>query len=118
MRLQGIGLRYLRSDSDWGDFYGRITPAKFWDDVLESSKLETIVVKQKRKIGPNGYIKVKIEESVRIKGVYFEINNHFEINDPEKVSSVGAAEIMNILKEYWPQCNLDTTRIINDIWSK
>jgi hypothetical protein len=119
IRMLGINheLHYGIKESSWIQFYNRITPKSFWDDIFDNSKLQTIIVKDERKSGPIGYTMVKIEESIKIKGIYFEVNNHFEIKDISS-KAVNAKEITTILKDNWSNCAEYSNNIVEKIWNK
>lgn len=66
---------------------------------------------------PKGYIRAKIEPSIEIKdrvsGIFMEVNDHFQVEDEEKV--VGCEEIINLLEGRFDDSIMRSEWIIDKI---
>lgn len=105
----------IHSNEQWNSFSNTLTPNKFWLSVFENVDMETIAVREIRKKGPVGFLRVLVQKSLKLQnGVFFNINDHFEVSDKDK--SIGTVEIIGILESYWDISMSKATNIIETIW--
>lgn len=83
----------------WGDWAPMITAGK---GERQGGMVSLTMLQPEVDDRPKGYIKAKVEPSVRIKGlsgVYVEVNDHYEIENPDKV--FGCEEIISLLEAHF-----------------
>lgn len=99
----GINLDHhyrMSSEKAWHDFGDLLAPKSPWTDLLNRPGLRTMVMEGLRRDEYAGLVRITIAPSTKVTpGVYFGINDHFEVNDIKK--AIGCNEIMNTLKNTW-----------------
>ena len=108
----------MESEKEWhavGDFYA---PKKPWEKILKKPVLASIIMEEIRPDEYKGFIRVKIEPSTQVKpnGVSIDINDHFEISNPE--SNIGCTEIIEIFEKSWEKSIKRSKDIIYNILGK
>lgn len=88
------------SDRDWHAFGHRLVSPQNWDSFLKQPGMRTLDVQGVRPDDADGYIRVRVEPSVRIKqSVYIRVNDHIELapaTDP-----LPSPDAANALLEQW-----------------
>lgn len=88
----------------------KLAPKPLWEGILKKPLLHTITMESSREDGLTGYIRVKVESSLKIRpGVYIHINDHYEVEDQ---AIIGCDKIVNILETYWAQ-SMERCKIIS-----
>lgn len=108
----------MESEEKWHTAGHKLAPKELWSEVLEKPGMRSLIMEESiRRDGLKGYIRVKIEPSVKIhQGIFFEINDHFETKDAS--STVGCDEIINILKSSWAESYKRSENIIYSIYER
>lgn len=102
----------MKSIEEWHALGHKLAPKDLWNIILEEPGMKSLTIEGKRKDGFKGYIRVKVEPSVKIHtAVFIGVNDHYEAEDPV----VGSEKIINILEEYWGQSINKSETIINAI---
>lgn len=102
------------SETAWHAFGDAVAPKSRWQGVLQRPGLRSLTQEGVRPDGGKGYIRVKVEPSVRIPhGIYIQVNDHFDVADPGAVT--GAGEVMDLLTEHWQASRARTNAIIDAI---
>jgi len=71
-----------------------------WDAVLKRPLLSSMSIRGQRDDDFQGSLNVKVEPSTRIEyGVYVEVNNHFEVTEPEMLKD--PTGLVNRLLDQW-----------------
>lgn len=117
LRLMGINRdMHFKMDSQetWHGIGHRLAPKELWKDILRDPGLRSLTMEGVRPDNFKGYIRVKVEPSVKVKpfGVYFEVNDHFEVKEAD-AKLVGADEIMNLLQQCWKDSVSRSDKIID-----
>jgi Cu/Ag efflux protein CusF len=102
----------VESDAKWHAIGHKLAPKDIWEGVLQKPGMKSLAMEEyPRRDGYNGYIQVKIEPSSQVKpGLFFGINDHIAVKDPE--NATGSDEIVNLLKEIWPESHKRSETII------
>lgn len=123
--LEHTPLRYLginqmkhyrmKDENEWHDLGDMLAPKNLWRDIFKKPGMRSLTMEEGvRPDNYNGYIRVTIEPSDRIRpGVFFQVNDHFQVKDPD--TNLGAAEIFNILLDAWSESIRRSDYIINSI---
>jgi hypothetical protein len=90
-----------KNEDEWHAFGHLLTPKDIWNEVLDHPGMSSITIEgDPNRDGFKGKTNVKVEPSKKVHpGVYFNINNHYEVEDRSK--SIGANEIVKTLKQMW-----------------
>lgn len=92
----------MESEDEWHALGHKLAPKESWNKVLKSPGMQKIAIKGIRPDGLEGNITATVEPSSKIKnGVFFNINDHYDLNNTEGKSGVG--EAINIIKERWTE---------------
>jgi len=100
-----MGINYdshfpMDSEDAWHDIGHRITPKEMWNKVLKKPGLRSVTIQGERPDDHKGRIAVRIEPSNRVRyGVLININDHYELQDPESV--LGCEAIIDMLESEW-----------------
>jgi hypothetical protein len=102
----GINLEYHFSVTDeekWNNAGHRLAPKDVWLDVLERPGLLALAMQGQRSDGLKGFVRFDVQPSLAERpGLYFLVNNHFEIEKPE--SGNFADVTCQILADRWKLC--------------
>jgi len=116
VRMMGINteMHYrIDTEANWHAFGDKLVPKATWKTLLDSPGMRSVTVEEgKRRDGNPGKLLVKVEPSQRMKhGVYFHINDHFELDATSKV--VGATQMMEVLRSSWTECQRRAKEIVD-----
>jgi len=119
IRMLGINHHiHIRNtkNTNWNEFSSTIAPKKIWEKAFPKGEYETIVIKEDIE-KYNGFIKMTMQPSSRIdKGIFFEVNNHFQVKEDDK-KKIGCIEIITILENEWDNVNRNTLQLIETVWN-
>jgi len=117
IRMMGINteIHYQMKDEDeWHSLGHRLAPKELWDTTLNKPGMQSLTMKGERSDGFKGYIQVVVEPSAKVyPGIYFNVNDHYEVKDPESV--IGCEEILSILESSWKESIERSQKIIESI---
>lgn len=100
----------MGSEEAWHAFGHRLAPKDLWQGILENPGMRSLTMEGRRPDGCKGYIRVKVEPSVRVHpGVYVNVNDHYEEADPKSV--IGSDEIRTLLERSWDESLRRSARI-------
>jgi len=100
-----MGINYdshfpMDSEDAWHDIGHRVTPKEIWNKVLKKPGLRSLTIQGERPDDHKGRIAVRIEPSNRVRyGIFININDHYELQDPESV--LGCEAIIDMLESEW-----------------
>lgn len=121
IRMMGININMhfqMGSTKEWHKFGNMLTPKEPWTDILKNPGMRSVIMEgsvQRDKL--KGYIRVKVEPSTEVPdGVYFNINDHFEVTDPKTV--IGCEDIINILEQSFDESRKRAAGIIYSLLDK
>lgn len=98
----------------FGDF---LAPKDSWKELMDTPGLAVMIMKYPR-ANPQGEINVRIEASQKvIPGVYFDVNNHYELKK-EETEVEGAMKAINVLKDNWESGLLFSLKIAEHLLGK
>ncbi len=105
----------MANEEQWHAFGNTLAPKDIWKDLFRKPGMRSLTMEESsRPDGLKGYTRVTVEPSVKIHpGVYFMVNDHYSVNDPESVS--GAGEILAILKNEWHHSIERSNMVINSL---
>ena len=90
----------VTSEEAWHAFGHRLTPKEPWAGILKEPGMRNLIMEGLRPDNLKGYIRVRVEPSVRYHpGVFINVNDHYEVNDGATIR--GCDEIINILEREW-----------------
>jgi hypothetical protein len=91
----------LDSEKNWHGLGHRLAPKEPWKGVFTNPPgMRSLTMEGRRDDGRSGYVRIKIEPSLKIKhGVLININDHYEI--PEYKPENGCEAIIDILTSSW-----------------
>jgi hypothetical protein len=94
---------HFRVDSAeaWHALGNRLVPKEPWDNLLEKPGMRSLTVEGVRPDGRKGYIRVRVEPSVKVlpHGVYVAVNDHYEVQD--KAEALGCREALDVIDSSW-----------------
>ncbi len=103
IRMMGLNRDFhfrTLSEEDWHAFGHRLTPKELWAKVLKKPGMRSLTMEGTRPDSYKGYIRIRVEPSVRIHlGIFINVNDHYEVNDV--TSARGCDEIVDILEREW-----------------
>ncbi|HWN95940.1 MAG TPA: hypothetical protein VNT99_12965 [Methylomirabilota bacterium] len=91
----------FESEETWNAFGHRLAPKKIWKQMFRDPGMRamTIVEKAGRTDGLPGLYRVDVEASVKVKlGVYFRVNDHYELQ-PKSGEPVGTSELLPLISK-------------------
>lgn len=104
IRVMGINRDFhfdLVSEGTWHALGHRLVPKDDWNPLLKNPGMQTIVVQGERPDDFEGYLRVAVHPSKRIKyGVFIEVNDHFVLKKDENEAD-GSDKARLILSERW-----------------
>ena len=90
----------MPSEEAWHTFGHRLTPKEPWAGILKEPGMRSLTMEGLRPDNLKGYIRVRVEPSVRVHpGVFINVNDHYEVKDATTVR--GCDEIIDILDHEW-----------------
>jgi hypothetical protein len=121
INMMGINFQaHFRMDSEekWNEVGDILAPKPPWGDALDSPGMRSLTMEEgKRRDGLTGYLRVKVEPSVKvIPGIYLDINDHFQ--KPSDSKTRGSEEIITILEKSWDASRQRTVEIIRTLLEK
>lgn len=106
VKVMGINRDFhfdLASEETWHALGHRLVPKGDWNPLLKNPGMEALVVKGIRPDAFEGYIRVTVQPSGRIKyGVFIEVNDHYVLTRDEKEVD-GSDKARLILSERWSE---------------
>lgn len=107
----------MRSEETWHAFGRRLAPQELWQGLLETPGMRSLAMEGRRPDELRGYIRVKVEPSARVHpGVYFNVNDHYEVEDPKSV--LGSGAILTLCERVWGASLQRSARIIHALLEK
>jgi len=108
------GMHFLcDSENEWHSLGHYLVPQEPWRNIFKDSgmlKLE-VVEKHQPEDPLEGKMQIRVEPSRRLrKGVLINVNEHYEIQDKNKVS--GCRPIMSIFEENWEKSKNNSEELI------
>lgn len=104
----------MPSQDAWNDLGWRYAPKEAWEGVLTRPGLLSVTVQDVRPDEYRGFVRVKVEPSIRVRmGVYVQVNDHFDGDDEEQPA--GSGPLVETLKETWGSSVTRSERIENAI---
>ena len=98
----------MPSSEEWHAVGHRLAPKEPWDGILDKPGMRTLIMEGVRPDSFKGYIRMRVEPSVRVpQGVFIQVNDHYEIEDQK--TSHGCEEILSILHTSW-EASLERSR--------
>lgn len=117
--LKNFGINHILhfkfDESKYLEIGSKLVPFHNWEGVLSNPKLLQLeMTSESRKDGYLGQVRIKIlpSELIRPYGVSININDHFE----KKSTNLGAAELIDVLKEIWEKSMEYSESIYINIW--
>ncbi len=113
--IKMIGINYnshfpMDSEDAWHDVGHRVAPKDMWNKILKKPGLRSLTMQGERPDDHKGRIAVRIEPSNRARhGVFININDHYELKDPESV--LGCEAIIDMLESEWKSSVTRSQRI-------
>lgn len=91
----------MPNEGEWNAVGDRLAPKDDWKRVLHKPGMKSIIVQGERTDGRLGFLRVRVEPSnlVRPFGVFVEVNDHYEVADPENVQ--GCKELIDTMVDAW-----------------
>jgi hypothetical protein len=105
----------MNSVEKWHEVGHTLAPKPPWGDTLDAPGMRSLTMEEAiRRDGHAGYLRVKVEPSVRIiPGVYVNINDHFQ--KPSDSKTTGSEEMMVILENTWETSRQRSSEIIRTL---
>jgi hypothetical protein len=104
LRVMGLNRDFhyeLGSEAERDEVGHRLAPQKDWVGVIDRPGLFSLTMQGQRPDPLAGYIRVKVEPSVRVaNGVFVEVNDHYELASEGELSP-GTGDAVRILTERW-----------------
>jgi len=92
----------MPSEEMWHAVGHRLTPKEPWAGILEQPGMVDITMEGKRPDEFNGYIRVSVQPSGRIKpGVFISVNDHYQYDHKDSTPSQGCDVMVNIITSNW-----------------
>ncbi|MBN2497432.1 MAG: hypothetical protein JXR96_22765 [Deltaproteobacteria bacterium] len=93
----------MPSEDEWNAVGDRLVPKDGWKRVLERPGMESITIQGARTDGRLGFVRVRVEPSRHVQpfGVFVEVNDHYEVTDPETVE--GCRELVDTMVDVWSE---------------
>ena len=93
----------MDSENEWHNFGHKLTPKEIWNEVLAGpGMLKLSMQGDLNRNDLNGYRQVTVEPSPKVpNGVYFTVNDHYEVKDKKIENVVSCEEIVGILETKW-----------------
>lgn len=118
IRMMGINSAMhfpMPSEAELHALGDRLAPKDAWT-FFKQPRLRTLIMEQNpRPDDEAGYVRVKIEPSVRVPmGVYLQINEHFEVKQGTEV--IGCDLMMKILETRWAEVQLRVGSVIESVF--
>jgi hypothetical protein len=92
----------MDSEKSWHAFGDLLAPKEIWQGLLKTPGMHSFTMEGQRPDNFQGYIRVQIEPSVKIRpGVYFQVNDHYEVQTLRP--GMGADELLAIFERAWDE---------------
>jgi hypothetical protein len=91
----------MPSVKTWNDLGHLLVPKGPWEPVLSRPGTRSVTVEGIRPDAHQGFIRIQFEPSLRVApfGVYFAVNDHYQLSTGEK--NLPASEAVNVIRENW-----------------
>ena len=101
IRMLGINYSchcHLDGKQPWSRLSDVLAPKMPWFDLLDRPRMHSLTMEGTRPAGPNGYLRIRVEPSVRVEGgLFIDINNHYDVAE----EGAGCRAMLRILNEEW-----------------
>ena len=101
VRMLGINYScHCRFDDSqpWSRLSDTLAPKVPWFDLLESPRLHSLTMEATRPAGSDGYLRIRVEPSVRVQsGLFIDINNHYDVAE----EAAGCRAMLRTLSKEW-----------------
>ena len=103
----------MNSEKEWDNFGHKLTPKEIWSKVLtRPGMLKLTIQGDTNRDDLKGYRQVTVEPSPKVpNGVYFTVNEHYEVMDKKIENVSGCEEIVGILETKWHE-SIKTSKVI------
>lgn len=118
VRAMGINsdVHYIMpTEESWHALGDEVAPKEFWSNILHKTGLRSLTMEGQRQDGFKGFIRVRIEPSLRVKtGVFIQVNDHYVPNiedaaktdagiaqTPEEQPGSTSEDFVDILRSNW-----------------
>ena len=93
----------MNSENEWHNFGHKLAPKEIWNKVLTRPGMLTLSMQgDLNRNDLKGYRQVSVEPSPKVlPGVYFTVNDHYEVKDKKIENVSGCEEIVGILETNW-----------------
>lgn len=101
--ITALGINYschyrFEDATQWKHVSDELAPKCRWSRLLDNPEMRSLTMGSSRPTGPNGYLNIKIEPSVRVEhGIFIETNNHYDVNE----DGIGCRPMLNVLLAEW-----------------
>ena len=101
--IRMLGINYtchcrLDDSQPWSRLSDILAPKAPWFGLLDSPGVHSLTMEGMRPEEPNGYLRIRVEPSVRVKnGLFIDINNHYDV--AEEVA--GCRAMLSTLSKEW-----------------
>jgi hypothetical protein len=90
----------MASEEAWHAFGYKVAPKEPWAGILKEPGMRSLTIEGQRSDQLRGYIRVRVEPSVRVHpGVFLNVNDHYEAQNME--TGRGCDEVIDILDREW-----------------
>ena len=117
IRMMGLNRDFhfrMPSEEAWHAFGHRLTPKELWASVLKEPGMRSLTMEGLRPDDLLGYIRVRVEPSIRISpGVFINVNDHYAVKEVE--TSRGCDEIIDILAREWKRSLDRSAEIVSSL---
>lgn len=104
--LQAMGLNRdfhfeLSSENEWHRIGHRLVPKSDWEQVLDEPGTQSLTVQGLRSDDLDGYVRITIEPSVRVRhGLYVLVNDHYQLATSKDLTE-DTSQVLSVLSENW-----------------
>ncbi len=88
----------MESEADWHAIGHHLVPKEPWNSVLKLPGTEEVRIRAVRPDDYRGFVRAIVGPSQKIKpGLYFQVNDHYEVEKEEATNSKRLMEILNLV---------------------
>ena len=104
----------IKNEKLWHKIGDKLAPKEPWKSLMRTPGLTRVEMQDVRVDGPKGYLRIRVEPSIRITpGIAINTNDHYEVDDPK--NATGCSELMEILNANWKSSIYDAGNIAKTI---